>query len=189
MLVTPYWGEGSLLGLSRGTVKLVPYTPAWTELYEQEKAQLHSALGTRALDIQHIGSTAVPGLAAKPVLDIGVAVADLKVICTVIEEMFSLGYRYFGDQKQRGDHFFAKGPNDSQSCFVHMVESTDSAWQDFLRFRDYLRAHPKYRDQYMKLKDCMAKRHSQDRRAYTESKAELIQEILTKARCLQDSPT
>lgn len=170
-----------MLGLKRDTVQVVPYNPAWPEAFQREKSELQRVLGTRCLDIQHIGSTAVPGLAAKPVLDIGVAVAHIFVIYTCVCAMKDLGYVYYGDQKKRGDHFFAKGSDERQTCFIHMVQEGHPVWQDFLRFRDYLIEHPGQLHRYMRIKTQMAAHYAQDRRGYTEAKAGFIQEILRLA--------
>lgn len=173
-----------MLGLSRGIVEVVPYNPGWPEAFQVEKRQLWSLLGDRCLDIQHIGSTAIPGMVAKPVLDIGVAVIELNVICICIEEMDGLGYIYFGDQKERGDFFFAKVSAEKETCFVHMVQALDPAWQSYLRFRDYLIENSYDHDRYIKLKIQIAARFIHHRRAYKEAKAEFIHEILRKT---QDS--
>ena len=86
----------NMLGLQRGAVQLVPYTPAWATLFQAERARLQGALGADALDIQHIGSTAVPGLAAKPILDLGIAVAAEAVVATLVPRLAALGYTYHG---------------------------------------------------------------------------------------------
>jgi GrpB-like predicted nucleotidyltransferase (UPF0157 family) len=173
-----------MLGLSRGIVKVVPYNPEWAEAFQIEKNHLQILLGKRCLDIQHIGSTAVPGMVAKPVLDIGVTVAEISVIFTSIEGMNELGYVYFGDQRERGDFFFAKVTGDQESCFVHMLQSTDPAWLEFLRFRDHLieNAYDRYR--YMRLKLEIAAQYGHNRRAYTVAKECFIQEILRQTRDL-----
>jgi GrpB-like predicted nucleotidyltransferase (UPF0157 family) len=167
-----------MLGLNRGIVEVVPYNPEWREAFQIEKSQLQSLLGKRCLDIQHIGSTAIPGMVAKPVLDIGVAVAEISVIFTCVEEMIELGYVYFGDQRERGDFFFAKVTGEQETCFVHMLESADPAWQEFLRFRDHLIENAYDRERYKRLKTKIAARYVHNRRAYTDAKAEFILEIL-----------
>jgi GrpB-like predicted nucleotidyltransferase (UPF0157 family) len=116
-----------MLGLPRGTVQIVPYTPAWAELFEQERASLLTTLGSRALDIQHIGSTAVPGLAAKPILDIGIAVAELAVVPECAPLMEALWYTYRSDREQRGNHLFVKGIEQQRTHYVHMLHAGDSA--------------------------------------------------------------
>ena len=81
-----------MLGLRRGSVQLVPYTSAWATFFEAERARLYDALRPHALDIQHIGSTAVPGLAAKPLLDLGIAVADESLVAACVPRITALGY-------------------------------------------------------------------------------------------------
>src|SRR6476620_7612004 len=86
----------TVLGLRRGSVQIVPYTPAWATLFEAERARLHHALHRYVLDIQHIGSTAVPGLAAKPILDLGIAVVDETIAMACVPRLAACGYTYRG---------------------------------------------------------------------------------------------
>src|SRR5262245_26797835 len=105
----PRLGKPSMLGLQRGTVRIVPSTPMWATLFQEERARIDHALGALALDIQHIGSTAVPGLAAKPILDIGVAVAAEAAIAACVPLLIALGYTYRGDRGPSEGHFFDLG--------------------------------------------------------------------------------
>lgn len=97
-----------MLGLRRGAVELVPYTPIWASLFQTERIRLRQALGADALDIQHIGSTAVPGLAAKPLLDLGVAVAADAVVEACVPRLAALGYTYRGYRGADQGHFFVR---------------------------------------------------------------------------------
>ncbi len=171
-----------MLGLKRGTVRLVPYAAEWAIAFQQERAVLLHVIGHSVVDIQHVGSTSVPGLAAKPILDIGVAVASLTSVPTLVDPLQEIGYTYFGDRQQKGEHFFAKGPEEMRTVYVHVLEITDPAWEDYLIFRDYLTTNPTQRVRYMLAKQSLAERFANDRYAYTESKSKLIQEIIALAR-------
>jgi len=90
-----------MISLKRGIVELVPYTAEWRRLFEEEKARLQAAIGQYVLDVQHVGSTAIPGLIAKPIIDIGIAVRDFEArVC--IGPIGQLGYEYRGEQGYRG---------------------------------------------------------------------------------------
>jgi GrpB-like predicted nucleotidyltransferase (UPF0157 family) len=167
-----------MLGLRRGSVQLVLYNPAWATLFEAERARLHHALHPDALDIQHIGSTAVPGLAAKPILDLGIAVADEAIVTACVPRLVALGYVYQGYRGADQGHFFDLGPEHHLTHYLHMLLISDSGWRSYLRFRDYLRAHPAARDAYQQLKQKLATQHAADRAAYSAAKATFIQHTL-----------
>jgi GrpB-like predicted nucleotidyltransferase (UPF0157 family) len=175
-----------MLGLRRGSVQLVPYNPAWATLFEAERARLHHALHPDALDIQHIGSTAVPGLAAKPILDLGIAVADEAIVTTCVPRLTALGYAYQGYRGADQGHFFDLGPEHHLTHYLHMLLISDSGWWNYLRFRDYLRAHPAARDTYQQLKRDLATQYAADRAAYSAAKATFIQDILAASSAAEE---
>jgi GrpB-like predicted nucleotidyltransferase (UPF0157 family) len=170
-----------MLGLQRGTVQVVPYTPVWARLFQDECKRLADKLGSHALDIQHIGSTAVPGLAAKPILDIGIAVAGEADAAACVPLLEPLGYQYRGDRGPDEGHFFDQGSEDRLTHYLHMLLIDSTGWRNYLRFRDYLIAHPAMRDRYMQLKQELAIEYAEDRGRYTAAKAEFIQYVLTAA--------
>ena len=170
-----------MLGLQRGIVQVVPYTSLWASLFQEESKRLTQALGSLALDIQHIGSTSVPGLAAKPILDIGIAVAKEEDISACVPLLISLDYSYRGDRGASEGHFFDQGSEQQLTHYLHMLLISNPSWQNYLRFRDYLIAHPTIRDQYMQLKQELAIQYVTDRAAYTAAKSEFIQQVLTAA--------
>lgn len=169
-----------MLGLQRGTVQVVPYSALWASLFEDERTRLAAALGTYALDIQHIGSTAVPGLAAKPILDIGIAVAGEAEIAACVPLLEALGYTYRGDRGADEGHFFDLGAETRLTHYLHVLVTSSAGWRNYLRFRDTLIAHPESRDAYMQLKRDLATRYAMDRTAYTAAKAQFIQRILAE---------
>jgi GrpB-like predicted nucleotidyltransferase (UPF0157 family) len=167
-----------MLGLPRGTVQLVPYTPAWATLFQAECARLQQALGADALDIQHSGSTAVSGLAAKPILDLGIAVAAESVVIACVARLTALGYSYRGYRGSDQGHFFDQGPKGHLTHYLHMLLIGDPGWWNYLRFRDYLLAHSTARDAYMQLKQDLAAQYAADRAAYSAAKASFVHHIL-----------
>jgi GrpB-like predicted nucleotidyltransferase (UPF0157 family) len=95
-----------MLGLRRGTVELCEYSDEWPLYFEQEKISILQAINCEILDIQHIGSTSIPGLKAKPILDIGLEIEGADDLKQMIHPLEKLGYTYFGDREQKGDYFF-----------------------------------------------------------------------------------
>jgi GrpB-like predicted nucleotidyltransferase (UPF0157 family) len=170
-----------MLGLQRGVVKVIPHNPLWASLFQQESTRLAQALGSLAVDIQHIGSTSVPGLAAKPILDIGIAVATDTDVPACVPLLESLGYIYRGYRGASEGYFFDQGSEQQLTHYLHMLLISNPSWQNYLRFRDYLIAHPTIRDEYMQLKQALAIQYASDRAAYTAAKAAFIQQILAAA--------
>ena len=168
--------EGAIIGLERGIVRLVPYDPGWAVLFEEEKARLSRALGVLALDIQHVGSTAIPDGVAKPIIDIAIAVQNFEEAFACVELLEGLGYTYSGENGIPRRHYFVKR-NPATTHHIHMFEITSQEWRDHLLFRDYLRSHPEMVQAYTELKLHLAEQYSTNREAYTEGKAEFIQRI------------
>jgi GrpB-like predicted nucleotidyltransferase (UPF0157 family) len=171
----------SSLGLESGTVRVAPYDPAWAQLFAAEVARLQPILGSYgvSLSLEHTGSTAVPGLAAKPVLDIlaGRSVAASRE--TVIEALRAAGYAYRGEQGIPGRDFFRRG--EPRKYHLHLTVVGSDFWRDHLAFRDYLRANPEAADRYAALKLELAARHPRDREAYIEGKTAFVLAILDGA--------
>jgi GrpB-like predicted nucleotidyltransferase (UPF0157 family) len=168
-----------MIGLERGTVRVVAYTPEWAHLFEEERRCLQDALGAFALRIEHVGSTSVEGLAAKPIIDIAVAVGDLSRVETCVGALAALGYEHKGENGVPGRQYFAKGQ--PRTHHLHMFESESEGWRAHLRFRDRLRAYPSLVEEYAKLKRRLAGEFPTDRGAYTKAKASFVERVLESA--------
>ena len=168
----------------KAPVVIVPYNPEWSREFEQERARLEKAFASTSIVIEHIGSTAVPGLAAKPVIDIMVGVAALSEAEARIESLRAHGYEYVPAYEAQLPHrrYFRKPLAEPRTHHVHCVLRGSSFWEDQLVFRDYLRAHPAAKEAYATLKRDLASRYAADREAYSEGKSEFIVGILTHAR-------
>ncbi|NJD59273.1 MAG: GrpB family protein [Anaerolineae bacterium] len=129
-----------MIGLERGVVRLVPYTTEWVQLFEVEKIALQQVVEGYILDIQHVGSTAIPGMLAKPIIDNAIAVTDFEQARVCIPLIDGLGYDYSGEQSIPRRHMFAKG--NPRTFHVHILEKKSLEWQNHLLFRDYLCQHP-----------------------------------------------
>ncbi len=164
-----------MIGLQRGSVKLVPYSSEWQSLFADEERVLSASIGTYVLDIQHVGSTAIPGLEAKPIIDIAVAVWRLEDVEKRIKPLERLGYEYKAEKGHPGRFFFAKGDPSRRTHYVHMVEWNSDSWRKLLVFRDYLRQHKGADEEYARLKRGLARKSQGNRDFYTPGKAEFIE--------------
>jgi GrpB-like predicted nucleotidyltransferase (UPF0157 family) len=177
--------EGPLLGLRRGEVRVVRHRRAWAAAFERERRRLARLLGAGAVAIEHVGSTAVAGLAAKPILDVAVAAGSLRSAARWAPALGGAGYAAFGDREGRGEHFYAKGPEGRRTVYLHVVPARSANWANYLGFRDALRSSAALRAGYGRLKRRLGALHPRDRAAYTEAKAAFIRAALGRrgARC------
>jgi GrpB-like predicted nucleotidyltransferase (UPF0157 family) len=162
-------------------IVIVPYNPDWPQLFEAEKKLLQALIGDQVKGgIHHVGSTAVPGLSAKPIIDIMIGVKSLEESKDLIQILQQLEYCYY-PYKPEEMHWFCKPSPYQRTHHLHIVEYDSSVWKKRLVFRDLLRSHPDQRDEYENLKIRMAEFYRDDREAYTEAKSELINRFVEKA--------
>lgn len=160
----------------RQPVEIAPYNPVWADDFAAEAAQVRAALGRLAVDIHHIGSTSVPGLDAKPIVDVMVTVRQLDDARACITPLAELGYIFVDHPQNTDRRFFKKG--EPRTHHLHIVESgSDAEWRH-LAFRDALRADARLRDDYAALKKELAERFKFDRPAYTDAKTDFIEGVL-----------
>lgn len=169
----------SSLGLESGTVHVVPYDPEWPRLFQIEARRLVAGLSPVSIQLEHSGSTSVPGLAAKPVLDILAGLADGVPIEPYIERLVACGYVHRGEQGVPGREFFRRG--DPRAYHIHLTRIDGQFWREHLAFRDYLRTHPETRDEYARLKYELAAKFPRDRAAYIDGKGPFIRQVLEAA--------
>lgn len=176
-----------MLGLARGKVHLVPHQMEWARLFSGEAARLRAALGGRARRIEHVGSTSIPGLEAKPIIDIVIAVDSFPAASQLVPQLEALGYarRPEGDLESR--LFLTKGPDHAVTHHLSLMEEGSPSWVDHVDFRDFLRASAWARNQYLTLKRVLAASYADDRPAYTAKKADFIRHILDQARTVQQA--
>ena len=163
------------LGLRSGEVRLVPYDDAWPACFVRERAQLAAALGPLAGAIEHIGSTAVPGLPAKPVLDIAIQVTTFRDLPAIAKALASAGYESKGEYGLPGRQFFTRG--DPVTHHVHVVEAGSPHWAEWKGLRDHLRANAADREAYAAAKRDLAARFARDRASYTMGKNPIMQAL------------
>lgn len=165
------------LGLESGTVRVVPYCAEWPAMFEAEVARIRAGWpAALPLWIEHTGSTAIPGLAAKPVLDILGGHPVTADVTAYIAALRALGYDYRGEQGIPGRHFFRRG--EPRSYHFHLAAHGGGFWRDHLAFRDALRADPALARAYEELKLRLAREFPTDRASYIEGKTEFVLAVL-----------
>jgi GrpB-like predicted nucleotidyltransferase (UPF0157 family) len=169
------------IGLRRGTVKLVDHHPKWAEYFAEEKQLLFKILREKVLDIRHIGSTSIPGVSAKPILDILAAVKNLTDVEAFTQDLNTIGYEDKDDGGVPGRRFFVKGAEAKRTHHLNFCEMNSVFWRSHLAFCDYLERHPRIAREYSALKRGLAKRFPNDRRAYTAGKEEFVRSTLNRA--------
>lgn len=161
-------------------VIVTTYHPDWEKIFQLEALRLKGILGTEVVEVYHIGSTAVPGLSAKPIIDMMPVVNDITRIENYDDEMKKAGYKPKGENGIRGRRYFQKG-GDERTHHVHIYEKGNKEIIRHLAFRDYLRKHPEDAMRYGRLKEQLALRYPYDIESYINGKHELALEIDKKA--------
>lgn len=162
-------------------VEVVPYDPDWRQRFETEAAAVRAALGDALLGVEHIGSTSVPGLPAKPIIDMMPLVRDVREVDRRISAMAAAGYTPRGEFGLPGRRYFVKGPAHARLVHCHIYAADDPEVERHLAFRDYLRTHPAERDAYAQLKMQLAQAHPTDIVAYMDGKNGLIKQLEAEA--------
>lgn len=169
------------LGLESGTVRVVPYDSIWPRLFVLESNRLNEHFVRKNLPIvmEHTGSTAVPGLAAKPILDILAGYPEGELVQAYARTLIEAGYMHRGEQEIPGREFFRRG--DPRAYHVHLTSIGGGFWQDHVMFRDRLRADNTLRDRYAALKQQLALQFPRDREAYISGKESFVKEVLASS--------
>ena len=145
-----------------------------------QRERLNLAIGAQVVDIQHIGSTSIPGMPSKPVLDIGIAVVDFESAKDCIDPIVGLGYKYLGEYGISCRHFFIRG--NPRTHHIHMLEINSREWGSHLLFKTFLSEHPDFAREYAQLKFNLAQKHKTDRDAYQNGKEKFIKRVLELAK-------
>lgn len=170
-----------MIGLRRGTVKLVGHQVSWKRLFATEARRLRTI--PDVIQVEHIGSTSVPGIQAKPIVDILLGVRSIKNFRKQLHRISILGY----EQKKKVTfpnrrYFFTKGPESRRIIHLHIQRYGGAKWKQDIFFKKWLVRHPRDRKAYERLKIRLAQQHGDDRKKYTQGKNEFIQSILGKNR-------
>lgn len=178
----PFFERGRTL---KDSIELERYDPTWPEKAAAEITHLKKAFaGLGVVDIQHMGITAVPGLAAKPIIDLMVGVERIDDAHALIPVLENLGYVFWEDNPKKDRLFFVKGMppyGERRTHHVHIFATDHEEWEARQLFRDYLRAHPEDRQAYEALKRGLAEQFREDRETYTTAKTDFVKRSLQKA--------
>lgn len=170
--------------MTRNEIYLAPYSEKWPVEFEKEKSRLLEILGKWVIAIEHVGSTAIPGICAKPVIDIMIGVQSLKEADEhCIAKIITLGYDYvqrYEETIPERRYLQKNSPQGVRTHQIHLVEMNSAWWKRHLLFRDYLREHPEVAKEYEALKKSLAIRHT-DTNDYAQAKTVFIREIEAKA--------
>jgi GrpB-like predicted nucleotidyltransferase (UPF0157 family) len=162
-------------------IRVVAYDRSWPSRFEDERAALEESIGRWVTGgVHHVGSTAVPGLDAKPVIDILVGVESLASSRACFAPLAGLGYLY-APYRETEMHWFCKPDRSRRTHHLHLVPAHSRRFQDELMFREILRARPDVASDYVALKRRLADSHASDREAYTEGKAPFVAKALAAA--------
>jgi GrpB-like predicted nucleotidyltransferase (UPF0157 family) len=159
---------------------VLEYDPNWPGLFQSLRKRIADALGDIAAAIEHVGSTAVPDLVAKPIIDIDVLLASETMLPVAIERLASLGYAHRGDLGIPEREAFRAPANDSEH-HLYVCPPCSAEFRRHVAFRDYLRAHPKDAKIYGDLKIALAERFREDRPAYNTAKGEFVTGLTSRA--------
>jgi GrpB-like predicted nucleotidyltransferase (UPF0157 family) len=165
-------------------VTIVEYSPTWPEQFDQEKHLLQKILENTGAVIEHIGSTSVVGLAAKPIIDIMIGLPDFALADSLVSKFTALQYNYISkyEDVMPDRRFFTKKQRDTTTHHIHMVGRGSEFWERHLLFRNFLRENPDLARRYAALKKELAQREWQDGNEYAGAKTEFIRNIEAQAR-------
>ena len=172
----------AMLGLNKQTVAVVPHDPAWIAMGEAARADIAQIAGEDVSGVEHVGGTSVPGLRAKPIIDIAAGLAPDARIEAVHARLVDAGYIYAGDGGEDGGRLFVlESAPEVRTLHLHVVEHDGRQWRNYLAFRTILRSDAEARSDYERLKLSLAERFVNDRKAYTAAKHDFIAGILARA--------
>ena len=171
-----------MIGLKRGTVELLPHQPLWEDVAAKTIVLLKSLLKDVVIDIQHVGSTSIQGICAKPIIDIVVGVNTLDSIKPYIKSLDEKGI-IFRKEEVNEQLLFVMGDSEKEfrTHHIHVVEWNSMVWNNYINFRDYLNAFSGYAKEYDNLKRKLALEFADNRGNYTAGKHEFIEKILKQA--------
>ncbi|MEG1149933.1 MAG: GrpB family protein [Bacilli bacterium] len=170
------------MALQRGIVQLEDYNSNWKNDYEKEEKLLKEVLKDKIVEIHHIGSTSIVGLKAKPIIDILIVIKKFDEINEIENLLKEYDYENRGQQGIDDRYFFAKGPDDARSHYIHFTVPNSNTYFNQVYFKRYLIDHPEYIDKYCDLKQELAKKYANERKKYTESKNEFITNVINLAK-------
>jgi GrpB-like predicted nucleotidyltransferase (UPF0157 family) len=169
--------ENHAVGLARGALELRPYDPGWLQWFQRERTEL-LVLVPDILEVEHVGSTSIHGLEAKPIIDMQASLRSLSDWTRVVPRLVEHGYTFMAERVYEARIFLPKGPEESRTHYLSLIEDDTDEWRLRLRFRDALRSNRGLRQEYQDLKRRLLREHADDRPAYTRAKSAFVERIL-----------
>ena len=173
--------KGKVSKTDKRRMEVVSYNLNWKDMYKEESEKIKNVLSDIIIDIHHIGSTAIPGIKAKPVIDILVEVKDIEEVDQYNCKMKELGYEVMGEYGIPKRRFFRKGGN-KRTHHVHIFQVGNEEIERHINFKEYLIAHPDKGREYSKLKEKLIDKYTYDVENYTNGKSDFIKETDRKAK-------
>ncbi len=170
-----------MLGLDKNLVTVYPYDKTWPEEYEKEKNILKKILKGIDYKIEHVGSTSIPGLSAKPIIDIAIGGKDEKTVRDIAEALGNAGYDMLDSFETKGEILARKGTPECRTHYIHIQILGCEYWNEFVYFKRYMLDHEEAVLEYEKLKCELSVKYANERKKYTAAKNEFISSILEKA--------
>ncbi|MBM7553941.1 GrpB family protein [Thalassobacillus pellis] len=168
--------------MTKPIVKLNEYNPEWENEFENGRKKIIKAIGDKIAGIEHIGSTSIKGLKAKPIIDIMVGIEDLSNTSILVSPLSEIEFEYVPKPELKDRRFFRKGLWGRGTCHLHICEIHSTEWVEKLLFRNYLRKNPEMVKEYALLKEELATKYKFDRSTYTQQKEPFIVDIIEKAK-------
>ncbi|MBP7767173.1 GrpB family protein [Candidatus Saccharibacteria bacterium] len=171
--------EQTRLNRKNGSYTLVAYDPKWVRKFEELKDQLAPVFGNNLVSIDHIGSTSIPGMLAKPTIDVCVVVNSIKQVTAMRSDFESLGYIARGDYVGQGEEYFVLNDDKGKRKYnIHTVQKDNPAIEKYLSFRDYLRVYPKNANHYREIKEKLLQEYGEnDFNSYDYNKGDQIKDL------------
>ncbi|MCK4575876.1 GrpB family protein [candidate division WOR-3 bacterium] len=169
------------IGLKRGTLELVQYDPEWELFFDSEKKRIEKSIGKFIIAIEHIGSTSIKDMCAKPIIDIAIGLEKYDDGFECVGSLKDIGYLYLGEYGISERHYF-RTDSDIVKCHIHMYEISNKEYRNHILFRDYLRSHKEDAKKYALLKHDLTQTFGNDREKYTEAKTKFINNTSKKAK-------
>ncbi|MEK7663998.1 MAG: GrpB family protein [Patescibacteria group bacterium] len=171
-----------MIGLKRGTVKLEKHNSKWAELFEQEKKMLLKKFPNVILEISHGGSTVIPTISAKPIIDMFAVILSLKDAENIRKDLEELGYEYRGEEGVPERILYVKGKPELRTHHLQLVEKTSNEWKNHILIKNYFLKHPEVAKEYAELKNKLAEKFPNDRKAYSNGKDNFIKLVIKKSK-------
>ncbi|MFS0613365.1 GrpB family protein [Lederbergia ruris] len=174
--------EESVSTMTTPIVQLEDYNPNWENQFAYEKRRIIGAIGKQILGLEHIGSTSIKGMQAKPIIDIMVGLRDLKEVPQLVNPLEEIEFEYVPKPELIDRKLFRKGEWGQGTCHLHICKLNSNEWKEKLWFRNYLRLNPQIAKEYVALKKDLASRYTHDRPTYTMKKEPFIKSVIQLAR-------